>query len=484
MTGKEMEEKMSFAELLENTPRSPGYWVSPGDTVSGVVVKINQDTIFIDLGGKSEGIAEKEEFLDKEGNLTLKEGDPVKLKVSSVRNGIHLSRSIRAHGAEALEMLREAQQNQIPVEGRVAAVNAGGLEVDLSGIRGFCPMGQIDLRFCKNPEEHIGARYHFRIMEIDEKRKNIILSRRMLLQEEQEKLAQETLSSLKEGLQVEGIVTKLADFGAFVDIGGIEGMVHVSEISHSRIPHPSEVLKTGQRIQAKILKIEPDKGNRLRIALSIRALELEPWERGLEFKEGDVICGKVSRLADFGAFVEVAPGVDGLLHLSEISYERISHPNKVLKEGDSIEVLVLKIDEEKRRISLSLKEAMIKRRMAEQEDGQKAVHLDVGQVLSGIVEDHKPYGIFVRLPQIGLDVRGLLPMEEIADADKVDVKKRFPRGKEIRVEIIDLDKKGKIRLSQKVMKEREEREGYQKFVQKEGKSGSLGTLGDIFKNLK
>jgi small subunit ribosomal protein S1 len=230
------------------------------------------------------------------------------------------------------------------------------------------------------------------------------------------------------------------------------------------------------------MKIETDKKKQPKISLSIKALEPDSWEKGLGFKEGEIICGKVSRLTDFGAFVEVAPGVDGLVHVSEISYDRVSHPNRFLKEGDEVEVLVMGIDHEARRVSLSIKEAVIQKRLSEEERSDK-VRLEVGQILRGVVEDSKPYGLFIRLPQFGQKLRGLLPMEEVRDSEKGDVKKKFPRGKEIQVEIISIDEKGRIRLSQRVMEEREDREDYKKFQEKE-ESGKLGTLGDVFKELK
>ena len=482
MIEKEMEEKTSFAELLEASSETPGPRVHLGDTISGRVAKISKDTIFVDLGGKSEGIAEIQEFLDKEGTLTVKQGDWVEMRVASTRNGIHLTKGMRVHGPDALEILREAQQSFIPVEGRVSNVVKGGFEIDLSGIHAFCPLSQIDLRFCEKPEDHIGARYPFRIMEIKERGKNVIVSRRLLLEEEQEKKSKETLERLKPDLECEGKVTKLTDFGAFVDLGGVEGMVHISEISHARISHPSEILKPGEPVKVKVMKIESGKEGRPKISLSIKALEPDSWDKGLGFKEGEIIRGEVSRLTDFGAFVEVAPGVDGLVHISEISYERISHPSRFLHEGDRVDVLVMGIDRETRRISLSIKEATIKKRMIE--EGSDQVLLEVGQTLKGIVEDSKPYGLFIRLPQFGPKVRGLLPLEELRDSGKGDVKKKFPRGKEITVEIISIDEKGRIRLSQKVMEEREDREDYKKFLEKEDKDGKLGTLGDLFRNLK
>jgi small subunit ribosomal protein S1 len=406
------------------------------------------------------------------------------MRVSSTREGIHLSKGIKVQGAEALDILRDAQHNQIPVDGRVAAVNKGGFEIDLSGLRAFCPISQIGLQYCEKPEEHIGARYQFRIMELQERGKNIVVSRRVLLEEEQEKKAKETLAKLKVDIEMEGKVTKLAEFGAFVDLGGIEGMVHVSEISHARINHPSDVLSPGQTVRVKVLKMDADKNGRQRIGLSIKALEPDSWDKGIGIQEGEVLRGKVSRLTDFGAFVEVAPGVDGLVHISEISYERLSHPSALLHEGEMVDVLVTGIDPNARRIALSIKEAMIKKQMGGEEEGSERPRLEAGQILKGIVEDSKPYGLFVRLPQLGTKVRGLLPMEELKGSEKGEVKKRFPRGKEIRVEIIAVDDKGKIRLSQKVMEEREDRRDFETFIQKEKKNGDFGTFGDLFKNLK
>jgi small subunit ribosomal protein S1 len=232
------------------------------------------------------------------------------------------------------------------------------------------------------------------------------------------------------------------------------------------------------------MKFETDKDGRPKISLSIKALEPDAWEKGLGFEEGEIIHGKVSRLTDFGAFVEVARGVDGLVHISEISYERVSHPSKLLHEGDEVDVLVMGIDRQTHRVSLSIKEATIKKKMEQEGEGSDKVRLEAGQVLRGIVEDSKPYGIFVRLPQLGPKVRGLLPVEELKDSRKGDVKKKFPKGQEIQVEIISVDAQGKIRLSQRVMEEREDRESYRKFMEKDEKNGKLGTLGDIFNNLK
>lgn len=481
MTEKRTNEENSFEELLKASFVTPSRKIRPGERVSGVVAKIGKDTIFVDLGGKSEGIADIAEFLDGKGNLTIKPGDRVEMRVASIKEGIHLTRGMNIQGADTLDILREAKENFIPVEGKISGVVKGGFEIDLAGVRAFCPLSQIDMIFTEKPETHIGARYPFRIMEIKERGKNIIVSRRVILEEEQEKLSKETLERLEPDLECEGKVTKLTNFGAFVDLGGVEGMVHISEISHARINHPSEILQAGQQVRVKVMKVEPNKEGKPKISLSIKALEPDSWEKGLGFEEGEIIRGKVSRITDFGAFVEVAPGVDGLVHVSEMSYERVAHPGKLLKEGDLVDALILGIDPETKRISLSIKEAGVKKKMIE--EGTDQARLEPGQVLKGIVEEVKPYGLFVRLPQFGAKMKGLLPNEELRSSEKGDVKKKFPRGREIMVEILSIDDKGKIRLSQRAMEEREDREDYEMFLKKD-RSEKLGTFGDVLMNQK
>lgn len=479
MSLEEEVDEQSFAELLDQSQKSFEKRLSPGDVVSGIVIKISKDTIFIDLGGKSEGWADLAEFRDAEGKINIKEGDKVELRVASLKGGIYLSRGLKVHGAQAWEILQEAYKNQIPVEGRVSALIKGGFEVEISGLRAFCPLSQIDLKYCARPEEHLGGRYQFRLMEMKGKGKNILVSRRILLQEEQEKKGREIISRLQPDMELTGKVTRLTPFGAFVDLGGIDGLVHLSEISRGRIKQPSEILEIGQTVQVKVLKIEKDKEDKPRISLSMKALEPEIWDKGLPFKEGDIISAKVSRLTDFGAFVEIAPGVEGLVHISEISYQKISHPNRWLKEGEKVNVLVLKIDEENRRISLSIRDAAFQNRRMSGEE----IRLEVGQVILGIVEDSKPFGLFIRLPQLGREVRGLLPWEEILDSARSDLKKKFPPGKEIQVMIMEVDDQGKIILSQKAIPEKKARQEFQKFLSAH-KPGSLGTLADIFKKGK
>ncbi|MGQ9696295.1 MAG: S1 RNA-binding domain-containing protein [Thermodesulfobacteriota bacterium] len=478
MTEEMEREEQSFAELLAISDKTGARKLSPGEVVAGVVIKISKDVVFIDLGGKSEGFADLAEFKDEEGKINIKEGDKVELRVASLKGGIYLSKGLKVHGVQAWELLRDAQQNQIPVEGRVAALIKGGFEVEMAGLRAFCPLSQIDLKYCEKPEEHIGGRYKFRILEMKGK-KNILVSRRSLLQEEQEKKAQEIISCLQPDMELEGKIIKLTNFGAFVDLGGVQGMVHLSEITHARIKDPAEVLALGQVVKVKVLNLEKDKSGQLKISLSLKALEPEIWEKGLNFKEGDIISGKVSRLTDFGAFVELAPGLEGLVHISEISYQKVPHANRLLKEGEKVDVLVLKIDEDKRRISLSIRDVAFR----DHTQGKEEARLEIGQVLTGIIEEAKRYGLFIRLPQLGREVKGFLPWEEILDSERTDLKRKFSSGREVQVEIKEIDDQGKILLSQKSLQEKAAREEYQKFLSQD-KPGSLGTLGDIFKKIK
>ena len=477
----------TFAELFEADPTTPDKDFQLGDTVSGQVVKIAKENIFIELGGKSEGVAETAEFLDKDGNLTVKVGDRLELKVASITDVITLSRALKVRGSQALEALRDAHASMLPVEGRVAAVRKGGLEVDISGVRAFCPLSQIDLGYCENPEELVGSRYTFRIVEFKEKGRNIVVSRRALLEEEREQIAKETLASLKPGVEREGEVTRLADFGAFVDIGGIDGMVHISEMAHHRLRHPSELVEVGQKVKVVVTQCEPDAEGRPRVGLSMKVLEPTPWEKGLGILEGQIVRGKVTRITDFGAFVEVSRGVEGLVHVSEISYERIPHPRRLLQEGQDVDVRVLGIDHKRRRISLSIKEARGAQPAEAGESGGEAAsqRLEVGAQYSGVVEKVMSSGLLVRLPAAGPGVRGLLPREELAQGGGGDLKRRIPLGREVSVEVLAIGEDGKIRLSQKAATEREERKAYRRYVDRgDGKSEKLATFGDLFKDLK
>jgi small subunit ribosomal protein S1 len=328
------------------------------------VVAISGEQVFVDLGGKSEGIMEIASITDSDGNQTVGVGDAVEASVSSVdeetgslllgaQHGRHL------HGLAELE--QAARQNR-SVEGRVTGAVKGGLEIQISGQRAFCPASQIDIRFVEDLGELVGQHLEFRITKLEGgRRPNIVVSRRILLEEEQQALAAETRARLEEGAVFKGTVKSIKDYGAFVDLGGVEGMVHISELAHGHVKHPSEVLSEGQPVEVQVLRIEQtDNPQRPeKISLSIRALARDPWQDVQQrLPAGSAIKGTVTRLQSFGAFVEIEPGIEGLIHVSELGAgRRVSHPQEVLSRGQEVEATVLAVDPDKRRISLSLDES-------------------------------------------------------------------------------------------------------------------------------
>lgn len=360
-----MSEKDDFASLFgefearqsATKKRTP----KVGDKVTGTVVSIQKETLFIDLGEKTEGEVGRDDFTDSDGNLRVAVGDTIETFVSgsNADTGMLLlgsQHTKRLHGSDGL---RQAYEEQQPVEGHVTGTTKGGLEVEFAGVRGFCPASQIDINFVEDLERFVGERLAFRITKFEGGRKvNLVVSRRALVQEAQQALATETRERLEVGAVMTGKVTTIKEFGAFVDLGGIEGMIHISELAFGRVKHPKDLLSVGQQVEVSVLKIETTDNARQaeRIALSIRALEKDPWRDVLtDYTAGTQVEGTVSRLQPFGAFIELAPGVDGLAHISELGAgRRITHPQEVLSVGDTVQATVLSVDPDKRRISLTL----------------------------------------------------------------------------------------------------------------------------------
>ena len=335
----------------------------PGDQVKGRVVAITEEQVFIDLGGKAEGVMDAASLRDAEGQLSVAVGDEVTATVAgveedgSLRLGNQQSRHL--HGAAELE---QAYRQQVPVQGRVTGVIKGGAEVQVAGQRAFCPASQIDIRFVEDLNEFVGQHLDFRITKFEGGRHlNLVVSRRLVLEEEQRARAEALRANLKEGAVLTGTVTSLQDYGAFVDLGGLEGMIHISELAFHRVKHPSEMLSVGQPLEVSVLRIDKTDNPKRpeKIALSIRALARDPWaEAAQKFPVGARVQGQVTRLQPFGAFVELAPGIEGLIHVSELGTgKRITHPQEVLSPGQALEASVLAVDLDKRRISLTLDEA-------------------------------------------------------------------------------------------------------------------------------
>jgi len=360
-----MSDNESFAALLGEFDRKQAGAAKRepqiGDKVRGKVISIQGDSLYVDLGAKTEGVLDVEEFSDADGNLIVAVGDSIDSVVSGrdEESGTLLLGTRHARRLHGVEGLREAFERQDPVEGQVTGTTKGGLEVEISGTRAFCPASQASLGFVEDLSSLVGQRLAFRITKFEGGRHtNLVVSRRVLLEEEQRLRAEETRAKLEVGAVLKGTVTTLKDFGAFVDLGGIEGMIHISELSFGRVSHPKEVVSEGQLVEVSVLRIEPSNNPRQpeRIALSLRALEKDPWEEVQQkFPVGSRVQGTVNRLQPFGAFVELAPGIDGLVHISELGAgRRVNHPEEVLKVGERVEAAVLGVDMEKHRISLSL----------------------------------------------------------------------------------------------------------------------------------
>ena len=349
-----------FAQMLdaEGAPTAPTTnEVAVGDEVSGVIVKVEDENSFVEYGSRDEAIIRTSELKGPDGEMRYKVGDPIAVFVVTVGDEVQLSHGLSRQDAQA-DLLYQAYKAGLPVEGQVDAVNKGGLGVTIEGdVRGFCPISHIDTQYVEKAEEYRGQTLTFKIIEFRHQGRVIVLSRRALLEAEQDKSAGLVRSQLKNGAQLAGKVTRLESFGAFVDLGsGVEGLVHVSEISHRRVGHPQEVLAVGQQIQVAVLRTK-DLGQRRkeRIWLSIKALEKDPWQEIKEqFAVGTVATGKVDGLEDFGAFVELAEGVRGLVHVSEIADRRIGHPREVLSLEEEVKVVVLEVDARRQRLRLSI----------------------------------------------------------------------------------------------------------------------------------
>lgn len=333
-----------------------------GDRLSARIVSFGAEAAFVDLGGKAEGMVPIAELTDEDGSRTAAVGDTVEGVVTSLADDLVVLRVRAGRGPAAPAELQQAHAHGLPVEGTVQAVIKGGVEVAVAGARAFCPISQLDARYVEDPAVFVGQRLSFRITRYEEGRgrgANIVLSRRALLEEEAQARAAAARSALAVGKVVRGRVTSLASYGAFVDLGGIEGLLHVSELGHERVGHPCEVLSVGQEVEVEVRKIEkPDGKGRERISLSRRALVEDPWpEEAARLTPGTRRAGRVARLESFGAFIELAPGVDGLLHVSELAAgarRELHHAREALKVGQTVEVSVLGVDVANRRISLAL----------------------------------------------------------------------------------------------------------------------------------
>ena len=366
--GEKHEPEQDFASLLaefESKDTRESKRLSVGDSVRGRISRIGHDSAVVEISGtRAEGMIELDQLRDADGNLTVKPGDEIEARVveDMGKAGCVVLRKTMARGSEAKAELAQAAQLGLTVEGTVTAVNKGGVDVMVAGVRGFCPISQLEARHVADANEYIGRKLQFRVTRYDVDRRgvNLIVSRRALLEEEARGRAEKIRSKLTVGAVLPGVVSTIKEFGAFIDLGGIEGMLHVSELGFSRNQRPAEVLSVGQQLEVQILKIEKtdDPKRPERISLSLKSMQSDPWEDlSTRFAAGVQVVGKVVRVEQFGAFVELSPGVEGLLHASEMALgKQVRHARDVCKVGDSLTVTVLALDHERRRLSLGLGE--------------------------------------------------------------------------------------------------------------------------------
>ena len=423
----------NFAELFEAFQSESNDNLQVGDQIKGTVISITKDSVFIDTGSKVDGVVSRDELTNEEGELTVNDGDNVELYVISMNNNeIVLSKAMS--GAGGLNMLREAYENNVPVEGKVSETCKGGFRITMMHRKVFCPVSQIDTTFVEDAESFVGSTHNFQIIKFEENGRNIVVSRRVLLEQEQEKVREQFVKDVQPDAVMDGKVTKLMPFGAFVELApGVEGMVHVSELSWSRSSKPEDVVQPGDEVTVRILSMEPrNDGKGLKISLSLKQLQADPWDEvGTKFAAGDKLTGTVIRCADFGVFVEITPGIEGLVHISEMSYtKRVHKPEDEVTPGQEVAVMIKDIDPVKRRIGLSMKDA------AGDPWLDVADTFKVGQEVEGTVENKAEFGIFINLAP---GITGLLPMSRISRSGKQAELESLKPGDKVKVSIEELN---------------------------------------------
>jgi small subunit ribosomal protein S1 len=416
-----------FGHLFEQSMRA----VRPGEIVKGRVVLVARDHVTVDIGYKSEGQIGIHEFRDRDGTVAVKEGDEIDVYFEASESedgGIVLSRQ-KAEQLRVWKDIEQAFEAQGAVEGTIVGKVKGGLKVDI-GVAAFLPGSHADLRPARNLDRFIGQRTRFSILKFNRSRGNVVVSRRAVMERERMSLKGETLKVLEEGVILEGTVKNITDYGAFVDLGGIDGLLHITDMSWGRIGHPSEVLNVGDKVRVVVLKYDPE---RERVSLGMKQILPDPWHTVHErFNPGQKVRGKVVSLTDYGAFIELEKGVEGLIHVSEMSWtRRVSHPSKVLNPGDEVDVVVLDVDPANRRISLGLKQAepnpweMVK------------INHPVGSHIQGKVKSITDFGVFVGVDE-GID--GLVHVSDIHWTKKLKhPSDMFKKGDDVEAVVLAID---------------------------------------------
>ncbi len=418
----------SFAQLFESDQKA----LKEGDVVRGTIVGLDSETVQVDVGFKSEGLVPLWELMDDEGKVLVREGDSVDVLVEEVEDSegrIVLSKE-KADRLKIWDEISKAFDADQAVDGTIVSRVKGGLSVDI-GVKAFLPGSQVDLRPVRNLEHLLGERLQFKIIKFNKRRGNIVLSRRALLEKERERQRKETLETLEVGQIVDGVIKNITDYGAFIDLGGIDGLLHVTDMSWGRVNHPNELFQVGDQLKVKVLKFDPESE---RVSLGLKQIQPDPWvDAAHKYPIGKRIQGKVVSLADYGAFIELEPGIEGLVHVSEMSWtKRVKHPSKVVEVGDEVDTIVLDIDEVNRKISLGMKQiepnpwSLIEEKYP------------VGTRVSGAVRNITNFGVFIGLEE-GID--GLVHVSDISWTEQIKHPgEKFEKGDELEAIVLKIDK--------------------------------------------
>lgn len=421
-----------FGSMLETYEKESAAAIQEGEVVRGIVVDISELNVLVDIGYKSEGVVPREELTDPQGVLSVKRGDEIDVLIKSLENqdGYAVLSRADAVRIQAWERIRRAHQNHEVIKGRIIDRIKGGLKVDLDGVTAFLPGSQVETRPVRNLEGYKGQEVEVRVIKLNRKRGNVVLSRKAVLEEQNSKRKTETLTNIEESVVMEGTVKSLTEYGAFVDLGGIDGLLHITDMSWSRIQVPGEMFKVGDAVQVKVLKFDREKE---RISLGFKQLVPDPWQSVAErFAKGQHVRGKVVSLTDYGAFIELEPGIEGLVHVTEMTWsKRLKHPSKLLSIGQEVEAVVLDVDQQNRRISLGIKQTT--------QDPWETLpyRYHVGSRVSGKVRSLTEFGAFVEIED-GID--GLVHVSDISWTKRIkhpsDVLKK---GQQVDAVITNID---------------------------------------------
>ena len=420
----------NFAQLLEESFTLQE--MNPGEVITAEVVAIDQNFVTVNAGLKSESLIDVAEFKNAQGEIEVKVGDFVTVTIESVENGFGETKLSREKAKRAADWiaLEEAMENGDILSGVINGKVKGGLTVMINSIRAFLPGSLVDVRPVKDTSHFEGKEIEFKVIKLDKKRNNVVVSRRAVLEATLGEERKALLENLQEGTVVKGIVKNITDYGAFVDLGGIDGLLHITDLAWRRVKHPSEVLEVGQEVEAKVLKFDQDKQ---RVSLGIKQLGEDPWS-GLarRYPQGTRLFGKVSNLTDYGAFVEIEQGIEGLVHVSEMDWTNKNvHPSKVVQLGDEVEVMILEIDEDRRRISLGMKQCQAN----PWEDFD--ANYNKGDKIKGAVKSITDFGVFVGLPG---NIDGLVHLSDLSWTETgEEAVRKYKKGEEVETVVLAID---------------------------------------------